>query len=318
MDTTRPHIPSTGELIEQDRAAGGERGRFEPPAAVPAEVLWRHGHWRNMRDKIRRAITATSNPYKRLARWDCCGACGVVEYSKSRNQHRATAWHCKDRLCRPCMRKSRRTIRQIIKNNVKGQRARFVTLTLDHREESLKEMMGRGKSAFGRLKRGKFWKTHCAGGICVPETKIGKDGRWHYHFHMVTTGRFMDQDELSKAWKKASRGAFIVDIKIVDDMDGQVAYITKYVTKLIDADMLDQEPQLIEFVSAMKGQRTWNVFGNWKADDTDAADTGENDWTPVCTVIELNKARDRGEEWAVTLHRALQLQIAGRPAQDTS
>lgn len=309
----RTSTPSTAELIEQEKMLRGEHGAYDPPTPAPREVLWRHGHWIKKRERIRNAIMRTTKSHKRLARFDSCGAHGVVEHSKSRDAYRTTCWHCHDRLCQPCMAQRRRDILQIVRNNTAKKTARFITLTLKHRDASLRDEMKRLKTAFGKLRRSKFWRTFSEGGIAVPESKIGDDGRWHHHLHIVATGRYMDQAKLSEAWKQATGDSCIVDIQAAPQLESTVWYITKYVTKPVDATILEDEEKLVEFVAALRGQRTWNIFGDWTADKEDHTDESVNDWRPVCTIVELMQARDAGEEWARGLAQQLQRQLANLP-----
>jgi len=311
----RASTPTTAELIEGERALREmhDERTWDPPTPAPREVLWRHGHWIKKRERIRSALVRSSRAIKRVARFDACGAHGVVEHSKSRDKCRTTCWHCHDRLCQPCMAGRRRDILQIVKNNTKGKTARFITLTLKHREAPLREEMARIKKGFAKLRRMKTWTTWVEGGIAVPESKIGEDGLWHHHLHIVATGKYLPQDELSRAWKKATGDSIIVDIQAAPELEKTVWYITKYVTKPIDHTILEDDEALLEFVEAMRGQRTWNVFGDWTADAEDHTDESENDWRPICTVIELMQARDRSEPWAVAISKQLQRELANLP-----
>lgn len=288
---------------------------WDPPTPQPREVLWRHGHWIKRRERVREAISKSTRPEKRIARFDSCGAHGVVEWSPSRKKARCTCWHCHDRLCQPCMASRRRDIMQIVKNNTKGKRARFVTLTLAHSDASLKDEMRRLRKSFTKLRRSKLWRTYVEGGICVPETKIGKDGKWHHHMHMVTTGEYLDQAALSKAWQQATGDSVVVDIQFCSKLEETVWYITKYVTKPIDQTILEEPDKLIEFVDAIKGTRCFQTFGDWVSDAEDHEDPNENDWKPICTIPDLMRARDAGEPWALGLARQLQRELANLPPQ---
>lgn len=286
---------------------------WDPPTAQAKEILWRHGHWIKRREAIRSAMVNSTRPSKRLQRWDACGAFGVVEYSMSRNKARVTCWHCHDRLCQPCMAARRRDINNIVINNTKNKRARLITLTLKHREAPLKSEMRRLMTAFSKLRRSKCWKTWVEGGAAVPETKIGEDGLWHHHVHIIATGQYLPQDQLSDAWLKATGDSRIVDIQDCKDLQARVWYITKYVTKPIDATILGDEGKLVEFINAIKGTRAFNVFGNWTSDKVDHTDGQNMDWKPICSVVQLMKARDAGEEWARGLASQLQRELANLP-----
>lgn len=52
-----------------------------------------------------------------------------------------------------------------------------------------------------------------------------------YHIHLVALAPYIPQAELSKLWKTASKGAYIVDIRRVHTPDHLARYVTKYLTK---------------------------------------------------------------------------------------
>lgn len=75
------------------------------------------------------------------------------------------------------------------------------------------------------------------------------------HLHLVYDGDFVPQKELSKLWKKASAGSFIVDIRAVKNYrPGFVAiYLTKYLTK-----------GCIEYRIDIERLKSFRMVGSWK------------------------------------------------------
>lgn len=328
-----PTHASTAELIEANRARDW-KGRlhedddatnWDPPVATTRETDSRHGHWRHRRAAVIRCFeNGAANP-KRLERFRQCGSCAVVEWSEELQRHRITCWHCRDRMCEPCQKKRQRELRAIIQNNGKGKETRFVTLTLKHRDEPLRDQVSRLRRAFNRLKRCKPWKRAINGGVAILEVKRVEsheaendqgiryitDGLWHVHLHIVCTGSWIDRDALCAEWFAITGDSWDVDVRLCRDPEKASHYLAKYVTKGTNAEVYGKEIWLREFVDSTRGTRVYNVFGNWKSMKEDADEQPEaKDWRSVCTVHELHEAAHRGEKWAIELYSKLHRQAA--------
>jgi hypothetical protein len=328
MDATlTASTPDTQQLIDQQRAysASGrmldddEGSNWDPPIPTARETEWRHGKWQDKRTKMRAAIVTATGNAKRLERWDSCGACAVVEYSKELDKTRVTCWHCRDRMCEPCQAKRTRELARIVRTNVQGGQARFITISLKHRDVPLKDQIRRLRNCFNRFKRTKFWKAHVYGGVAILEvkrekkgwreradgTKYQTSGLWHPHLHMITTGTWMDQREASRKWLKITGDSDRFDIRVVDREESAAHYVSKYVTKSCNAEVVNNPEWLAELVDAMHRSRTYNVFGSWVGVNRDEELDTATDWKPITTVHDLLAARDRGEEWARGMCRRL-------------
>jgi hypothetical protein len=201
----------------------------------------------------------------------------------------------------------------------KAKRARFITISLKHRDVPLKDQIRRLRQCFNRFKRTKFWREHVYGGVAILEvkrekkgwrerpdgTKYQTSGLWHPHLHMITTGTWMDQRTASQRWLKITGDSDRFDIRVVDREESASHYVSKYVTKSCNAEVVNNPEWLAELVGAMHRSRTYNVFGNWVGVDRDAPTDEASDWKPITTVHDLLQARDRGEEWARGLCRQL-------------
>lgn len=95
--------------------------------------------------------------------------------------------------------------------------------------------------------------------------EITNEGQgWHVHFHLVIESPWLDQRELSAAWRKCTPDeSFIVHIS--DASRGSVRknlprYVTKYAGKGFRPHSWSAE-KLKEFVRAVEGVRTFGVFG---------------------------------------------------------
>lgn len=107
-----------------------------------------------------------------------------------------------------------------------GASAAFLTLT-SLPNTSVTDMMAawnRFKTALRRV----------AGGFEYAAIKEFGSTTGMLHLHVVLTGwSFIPQHTLSAMWRKASRGAFVVDIRSIPDPERTARYVAKYVSKTI-------------------------------------------------------------------------------------
>ena len=68
----------------------------------------------------------------------------------------------------------------------------------------------------------------------------------------------------STAWCKATRGSFIVDIRLVASQGQLCSYVTKYVSCPVTSSIRRDSERLNEAVAAMHGMRTCTTFGSWR------------------------------------------------------
>jgi hypothetical protein len=201
----------------------------------------------------------------------------------------------------PCQRRRSQALRDAIDYNNDQGDLRFVTLTQTHREEPLEESIKRIRVHFAALRRHRLWKSNVSGGASSLEIVLSRSGLWHVHLHCIVAGNFIDQGDLSEAWRSVTGDSKIVDIRIIKDLDRASHYVTKYITKPIDSYTLSQPAKLAEFARAIKGTRTYSLIGDWKKppERPDADDPG--DWEPVATVQEWHHACQLELPWALLL-----------------
>ena len=328
--------PSTAELIEAEkhRRSNGafvfeDTGEnWDPPIPTAAEVAWRHGKWQEKRDRMRDAIARIDNTHKRLERWDSCGACAVVEHSKELDVCRITCWHCRDRMCEPCQAKRAKEVARIVRSNAKGKTLRFMTLSCRSTEDPLKDQIRFLRKSFNKLKRTPIWKSSVIGGCAILEvkrepkawkeradgSKYQTSGLWHPHLHMMTTGTWIDANAVRDAWEKITGGSRGFDVRVVDREESACNYIAKYVNKATNAAVVCNPEWLVEFIQAMRGSRTYNVFGKWVGVKRDADEQQATDWKAITTVHDLMIARNAEEPWAIALANRLKWKPADLPA----
>lgn len=140
---------------------------------------------------------------------------------------------CKDRTCGHCQRKRQiriikrfRPIVSVMKNPI------LITLTVK-KSPVCRGAVERIRKCFTRLRHSKMWSA--TGGVYQIEVgKIDDLSMTNIHIHTIADSAYMDQEMLSKAWGKATRGwGYIVDIRRAQDTHGALKYLTKHMGKRI-------------------------------------------------------------------------------------
>ena len=140
---------------------------------------------------------------------------------------------------------------------------RLITVTLRSSVRPLKEQLEDLVASFSRLRKSKEWKRHVHGGVYIIEvTWNAKRLQWHPHVHALCEGHFWQGEGLTAAWKKASNGSTVTDIRAVHSRGGAARYLTQYVTKSQDArDVPDiMLPEWAEAISGARMCQTWGTL----------------------------------------------------------
>jgi hypothetical protein len=142
-------------------------------------------------------------------------------------------------------------------------RTRFLTFTLRCQPLPLAATIKRLLRCFKELRKTEWWKGLVTGGMWFLECKLGKNSQWwHPHLHVLAQGdRWISQQALANEWHKITGDSFIVDIREVKDPQQRAWYVTKYATKPCDATVIRNPERLAEFMTAIKGQRLYQSFG---------------------------------------------------------
>lgn len=292
-----------------DRRAEREAYRLPPPEDV--EVSFRHGGWRGDRQRVRSALVACAASSGRLERFDACGTDCVIEFSPTLQRHRIRGTYCGDRFCVPCANARTARVRPIILQRCKGKRVRFVTLTRLSDQNSLTAAVDHCYRSFAKLRETKLWRGCVTGGAAVLEITRGKSGlAWHVHLHVLVVGSYIDQAKLSDAWRRASGGSFIVDVREVKDHERGIGYVTKYVSKGFDRSVVLDPEALLEAVVALRGRRVFSTFGEWHGDDVDVERVEATDWRSVGRLRDVARDSLAGQPWAIGVCRSLNVWFA--------
>lgn len=287
------------------------------PAIRAVETSFRHSGWSAERSRVRQALLRAGVSPFRLERFDKCGTSNWIEWSHSRQQHRMRAAYCSDRFCRPCAAAKARDIRANLRKWCQGETVRFGTFTLVADDKTLAEKLKHLRTSFKRLRASEVWRKAVRGGCGCVEIKRGKGSKkWHVHLHCLLVGGYLDHAKLSDAWKEATGGSYIVDIRAVKELERGIFYVSKYATKGLDRDVSNDREALNECVHCLRGARLFSTFGEWWGREPDAPDEAVNDWRPVARFHVVWRASLRGEDWARGVFRSLGISVgcvAGQP-----
>jgi hypothetical protein len=192
-----------------------------------------------------------------------------------------------------------RNLRNAIEDNPERQH-RFITLTLQHSDTPLADQIKHLYHSFSRLRAMKCWTSTQRGGSCSLEVKWKfENRRWHPHLHIISHGTYLDKHDLSNAWKKATGGSYIVDIRVLKDAKEAAFYVGKYVSKGTNAEVWSDPDANQEWITATKGLRTCLTWGDWRGIRLTAKRPWPADATPVGTYDQILNAARRGEHWAI-------------------
>jgi hypothetical protein len=292
--------------VDKDFDRRAEREAYRLPPLLDAERVFRHGGWERDRERVFQALVSTNASESRRERFQTCGCDCVIEYSPDLKKHRVRASYCGDRFCVPCCKARSLRIQANLLAWCKGQRVRFVTLTLRPESESLSACLDHLIRSFTRLRAQKLWSDNVTAGAYTVEMTRGRAGtHWHVHLHALVIGSYIRQSELSEGWRQASGGSVIVDVREVKDHDRGVYYVAKYAAKGFGSDVTQNPDWLAECVCALRGRRLLGSFGQWRGKRVEVHADAASDWKPVGRFTEIHAAALRGEEWARGVFKSL-------------
>lgn len=260
-----------------------------PPITKSEASFWHSGHQRE-RKAVFHAYKATGR-HRVLHRFVNCGS-DVRMFVRRRIgdelSFRIASYRCRDRFCPLCARcKSTiiaRNVAALIKE--RGCRVRMITLTLRHSTTPLKDQLKRLTQSFNNLKRRDYWKRLVVGGVMFIEVKIGRDGLWHVHCHIIAEGQFMPQDELSDEWHCVTGDSPVVDVREICSAEAAAKYVAKYGSKPCDRGVIFAPSRLLEAIAALKGSRLCTTFGEWRGKRLSSPDDDNDNvgWEEVGTL----------------------------------
>lgn len=225
-----------------------------------------HARWRVIDAFAGSGSAALAKRADRIA--DCCQRPAVC-LSSSGSATLITD-RCRDRMCPHCQVKRAAVVATAIELKVcRLPSLRFATLTIAADDRTLSERIDHLMSSFRRLRRMASWSTRVRGGIYAIEATRGRDGvNWHVHLHLLITGDFYPQTQLSDDWAAATGDSMIVDIRACHDRRSTAKYVAKYVAKPQSLGSWSDDV-LCEFATAFHGKRMTHTFGSLHGVSTD-------------------------------------------------
>lgn len=292
------------------------RPDFDLERLTPCECEFRHGGWHKRRQQVWAALGRLCVGDVTRLRFACCGSAAWVQHSACRSSFRVVANLCRSRWCVPCGRaRALRLIKSILPRLKLGD-TRFSTFTLKHSNAPLREQITRILTSFNRLRRLPVWKESQQGAAAFLEVKIGRDGLWHPHLHVLSIGSYVKQSELREAWKKVTGDSWVVDIRRPASLNQVAFYVVKYVTKPLDSTVFADPSRLDEAIASLKGRRLVNASGSFGRINLEPADDGQgDDWISVGRLDALREAARAGDAIAVEILHGLLHSMA--PAGET-
>ena len=303
---------------------------WRQPVAEPDELEFRHMNWQAIRTRVRNTLASCGTSTHALDRFDNCGAECLIEWSEEAQRYRLRASYCRCRHCAPCMKAKATLIAGNLRAKLEAgpkddaNRFRFITLTLRHTNEPLRDQIDNLYRHFKVLRRSKLWKASQIGGAVTFECKLNEKGEWHPHLHIISEGQFLKQDRLANEWMRLTDGSFKVDVRIVKNHKDAANYVAKYVGKGCDASVWANADKAQEWVIATKGLRTCATFGTWRGFallSHDPANTPK-DWKPIGLLSRICANARAGSiadsQLLYVLGSALQYDPAGRWSKETT
>ena len=282
------------------------RDDFQLQPIDPVEEHFRHSGWQVDRKRTFEAMLACHVSANRLDAFANCGTHCVVQYSASRQKYRLCASYCHDRFCAPCAAAKAAKMSRRFQKAAGGKQLRFVTLTLKHNKNALKDQISRLIACFNLLRRRTVWKNAVTGGASFVEVKLSKfDGCWHPHMHILVEGNFIAQKELALAWYACTGDSYVVDIRSLSCLEEVIGYVTKYAGKPVGGVVLQSPERLQEAITTMRGRRFCTTFGNWHNVSHDDDDGGLEDWGTISSLAGLLAASATGNNLAVRIYTAV-------------
>lgn len=230
-----------------------------------AGIFFRHHSWLHDRLRILTVLDAGEFPASRFHRFAGCGTAPIIfESADQPGTYKVGCNRCHDRFCLPCAQDRARLVLGNLCEQKPDGPIRFLTLTLKHSADPLREQIDRLYACFLKLRRWKFWRQAVTGGAAFCEVKVSKtDGHWHPHLHVMLQGRFLPQAQVREAWFEITGDSFVVDVRLAKG-DVEVArYLTRYVTKGWSNSLLRDADKLRELMLAFVGRKMIMTFGGW-------------------------------------------------------
>jgi len=170
---------------------------------------------------------------------------------------------CKDRWCPLCSAARASRIAAAVRDWCGTiNQPKLLTLTIASSNVPLRDQIDRLIKSFNTLRRDDLLKDKLRGGIWFFQVTWSPDRKqWHPHIHAVVDCDYIRQRYIANRWEQITKDSRVVDIRTVKDAKSAARYVARYVARPAMLSELPS-PQRIEIVTALKGVRLVNTFGN--------------------------------------------------------
>lgn len=265
---------------------------------------------------VRRAVWSVEPDQKLKRKIIDCGSALWLEVNFKTGKHRLGANHCESRICPYCRRVIQAETAERIKLWIglpKRHEYRFITLTLSHSDAPLADQLDFLQESFRRLRQQQIWKRTQAFGKAIIEITYNRHkSQWHPHLHILAKGSFCRQDDLSQAWRLATGGSPIVDIRQVKSQTMAAGYVAKYLGKPPEVgDGPDAAALVAEWYLALKDRKMIISYGPAgplpELPNETAEDDKPENWLLIMDLDELLTLASFGSAWAAEVMKSLEL-----------
>lgn len=299
---------------------------YSPPKKSVQNFV--HASWMDDRVKIWKAFGRISVSEERDYRFRHCGEEGwVYQNMDDLEKFKLVLNRCGDRFCQVCGRFRAAKLRAKVAANTGHGDLRLLTLTVAAKKQKLSEAISHLYDNFRLLRQTDLWKQKVNGGMAFLEIKWNAEkNRWHPHLHVVMEGHYIEQGFVTQLWKALTGDSQIVDVRRIFNPETVNRYVTKYVTKPMNATFIDVPARLDEAIEALKGKRMAIPFGAWYAkkieeqSDEEVRQAERNDpvWNPIGNFADLLSQHAKGSERATYIIRKLRGFKSRQQTEDTS
>lgn len=173
---------------------------------------------------------------------------------------------CRLRWCPLCARARQGYIwHQVSEWFETADHPKFLTVTIKHSQESLTNQINKIYQAFRQMRKDKFFKMYCTGGIWFFQICWNpKRHEWHPHIHAIVTGQYMDYKELRRIWLRLTGDSQVLDIRVVRDPKVVGDDVARYAARPVQLSNLPTK-QGIEAMMSLYGRRMAGSWGTGRA-----------------------------------------------------
>jgi hypothetical protein len=260
---------------------------------------FRHTGWAKRRAAIHTSMMDAGCRVNRLVRFRRCGADRwILRNRRDPTIFKVVTAKCRDRFCSPCVVDRQAVIRRNLQLRLSDRSYRFLTLTIRHHHEPLRDLFNRLHTAFRKLRQTLHWRERVDGGISIFELTYDPAAHgWHPHLHCILDGRYLDVVLLRRTWLAITGDSTGVDISLVRTKHRAIDYVCKYSTKAMPPGIFRDRAALTEAIETLSKRRLLLCFGTWRHYRI-LEDPRERHWEAFDSIAALIYRRSHDDELA--------------------